>query len=63
MAPKFILSIFFSFCEAKPTLPTNFEEDTWATLKSAIRAIFLKQPDPCDSEKLYQVDLTVFILW
>ncbi|PKA66042.1 Cullin-4 [Apostasia shenzhenica] len=40
--------------KAKPTLPTNFEEDTWATLKSAITAIFLKQPDPCDSEKLYQ---------
>ncbi|KAF5944098.1 hypothetical protein HYC85_018175 [Camellia sinensis] len=39
---------------AKPTLPTNFEENTWATLKSAISAIFLKQPDPCDLEKLYQ---------
>ncbi|KAK6150067.1 hypothetical protein DH2020_017592 [Rehmannia glutinosa] len=41
-------------CEAKPTLPSNFEENTWATLKSAISAIFLKQPDPCDLEKLYQ---------
>ncbi|KAI8568421.1 hypothetical protein RHMOL_Rhmol02G0197900 [Rhododendron molle] len=39
---------------AKPTLPANFEENTWATLKSAISAIFLKQPDPCDLEKLYQ---------
>ncbi|GKU92580.1 hypothetical protein SLEP1_g6287 [Rubroshorea leprosula] len=39
---------------AKPTLPTNFEEDTWAKLKSAITAIFLKQPDSCDLEKLYQ---------
>jgi len=39
----------------KPKLPQNFEEDTWATLKSAITAIFLKKPDPCDSEKLYQV--------
>ncbi|CAL5409311.1 unnamed protein product [Camellia sinensis] len=29
-------------------------ENTWATLKSAISAIFLKQPDPCDLEKLYQ---------
>nr|DAD37573.1 TPA_asm: hypothetical protein HUJ06_008214 [Nelumbo nucifera] len=38
----------------KPKLPTSFEEDTWVTLKSAISAIFLKQPDPCDSEKLYQ---------
>ncbi|KAK4347373.1 hypothetical protein RND71_033712 [Anisodus tanguticus] len=40
--------------KAKPRLPTNFEENTWATLKSAISAIFLKQPDPCDLEKLYQ---------
>ncbi|KAK6124066.1 hypothetical protein DH2020_042191 [Rehmannia glutinosa] len=40
--------------KAKPTLPSNFEENTWATLKSAISAIFLKQPDPCDLEKLYQ---------
>ncbi|KAL5157494.1 Cullin-4 [Glycine soja] len=41
--------------KAKPTLPTNFEEDTWAKLKSAIRAIFLKQPNSCDLEKLYQM--------
>ncbi|KOM53577.1 hypothetical protein LR48_Vigan09g223600 [Vigna angularis] len=40
--------------KAKPTLPTNFEEDTWAKLKSAICAIFLKQPNSCDLEKLYQ---------
>ncbi|KAJ9558307.1 hypothetical protein OSB04_012921 [Centaurea solstitialis] len=40
--------------KAKPTLPKNFEENTWAILKSAISAIFLKQPDPCDLEKLYQ---------
>ncbi|KAL3520226.1 hypothetical protein ACH5RR_018375, partial [Cinchona calisaya] len=40
--------------KGKPTLPSNFEEATWATLKSAINAIFLKQPDPCDLEKLYQ---------
>ncbi|KAG4947507.1 hypothetical protein JHK87_043514 [Glycine soja] len=42
------------FIDAKPTLPTNFEEDTWAKLKSAICAIFLKQPNSCDFEKLYQ---------
>ncbi|KAL6553166.1 Cullin-4 [Orobanche gracilis] len=41
-------------CFAKPTLPSNFEENTWATLKSAIGAIFLKQPNICDLEKLYQ---------
>ncbi|CAI9783451.1 unnamed protein product [Fraxinus pennsylvanica] len=40
--------------KAKPTLPTDFEENTWAKLKSAIRAIFLKQPDSCDLERLYQ---------
>ena len=45
----------FSICKGKPTLPTNFEEETWGKLKSAISAIFLKQPDSCDLEKLYQV--------
>lgn len=40
--------------KAKPTLPVDFEENTWATLKSAISAIFLKQSNPCDLEKLYQ---------
>ncbi|KAK4271848.1 hypothetical protein QN277_020479 [Acacia crassicarpa] len=40
--------------KAKPTLPPNFEEHTWAKLKSAICAIFLKQPDSCDLENLYQ---------
>ncbi|KAJ6829718.1 cullin-4 [Iris pallida] len=37
-----------------PSLPTNFEENTWALLKTAIMAIFLKKPDSCDLEKLYQ---------
>ncbi|EPS64061.1 cullin 4, partial [Genlisea aurea] len=49
-AKKFVIKLN----KAKPTLPSNFEENTWATLKSAISAIFLKRPDPCDSEKLYQ---------
>ncbi|KAL3616891.1 Cullin-4 [Castilleja foliolosa] len=40
--------------KAKPALPSNFEENTWATLKFAIGAIFKKRPDPCDLEKLYQ---------
>lgn len=39
----------------QPKLPTNFEDDTWAKLKAAISAIFLKQPLSCDTEKLYQV--------
>ncbi|XP_074568114.1 cullin-4-like [Curcuma longa] len=47
---KFVIKSF----KIKPSLPPNFEEDTWATLKSAITAIFLKRPDPCDCEKLYQ---------
>ncbi|MED6184277.1 Cullin-4 [Stylosanthes scabra] len=48
--------------KGKPTLPTNFEEDTWAKLKSAISAIFLKQPDSCDLENLYQAvsDLCIY---
>lgn len=54
----YIINICFSFV-AKPTLPTNFEEDTWAKLKSAICAIFLKQPNSCDLEKLYQVIMEI----
>ncbi|KAL5579798.1 hypothetical protein UlMin_012240 [Ulmus minor] len=51
-----IFSIFVPFLclLTKPTLSTNFEEETWSKLKSAISAIFLKQPDSCDLEKLYQ---------
>ncbi|CAN1302291.1 CUL4 [Linum perenne] len=40
--------------KAKPTLPSDFEENTWAKLQSAIKAIFLKQRDSCELEKLYQ---------
>lgn len=53
-----VLKLSFQIFEAKPTLPTNFEENTWTVLKSAISAIFLKQPDYCDLEKLYQVSST-----
>ncbi|KAG2545394.1 cullin-4-like [Panicum virgatum] len=38
----------------QPKLPKNFEEDTWAILKDAITAIFLKKKLSCDVEKLYQ---------
>ncbi|RYQ84261.1 hypothetical protein Ahy_B10g103374 [Arachis hypogaea] len=47
--------------KVKRTLHTNFEEVTWAKLKSAIYAIFLKQPDSCDLEKLYQAVSDLFI--
>ncbi|GAB2279869.1 hypothetical protein Dimus_014505 [Dionaea muscipula] len=47
---KFVIKLV----KAKPTVPNNFEEDTWARLKSAMNSIFLKQPDSCDLEKLYQ---------
>ncbi|KAL4392794.1 hypothetical protein AHAS_Ahas03G0380700 [Arachis hypogaea] len=40
--------------KGKPTMPPNFEEDTWETVRSAISAIFLKQHLSCDLEKLYQ---------
>ncbi|KAL0352848.1 UNVERIFIED_CONTAM: Cullin-4 [Sesamum angustifolium] len=52
--PQPTKKLVIKLVKAKPTLPSNFEENTWATLKSAINAIFLKQPDPCDLEKLYQ---------
>ncbi|XP_021899413.1 cullin-4-like [Carica papaya] len=52
--PQPAKKLVIKLLKAKPTLPTNFEEDTWAKLQSAIKAIFLKQPDSCDLEKLYQ---------
>ncbi|KAI3697596.1 hypothetical protein L6452_30690 [Arctium lappa] len=52
--PQPAKKLVIKLLKAKPTLPKNFEENTWAILKSAISAIFLKQPDPCDLEKLYQ---------
>lgn len=52
--PQPAKKLVIKLVKEKPKLPTNFEENTWGTLKSAISAIFLKQPDPCDSEKLYQ---------
>ncbi|MBA0723407.1 hypothetical protein Golax_003987 [Gossypium laxum] len=56
--PQPAKKLVIKLVKAKPTLPTNFEEETWATLKSAITAIFLKRPDSCDLEKLYQASLT-----
>ncbi|KAG7012530.1 Cullin-4 [Cucurbita argyrosperma subsp. argyrosperma] len=52
--PQPAKKLVIKLVKAKPTLPANFEEDTWAKLKSAICAIFLKQPNSCDLEKLYQ---------
>ncbi|KAE8708845.1 Cullin-4 [Hibiscus syriacus] len=52
--PQPAKKLVIKLVKAKPTLPTNFEEETWAKLKSAITAIFFKQPDSCDLEKLYQ---------
>ncbi|MBA0662585.1 hypothetical protein Goklo_006677 [Gossypium klotzschianum] len=56
--PQPAKKLVIKLVKAKPTLPTNFEVETWATLKSAITAIFLKRPDSCDLEKLYQASLT-----
>ena len=61
----FIIRVFFfgmCKCEAKPSLPTNFEDTTWENLQSAIRAIFLKQPFPFDLERLYQVNFLPFFV-
>ncbi|KAK9093469.1 hypothetical protein Syun_028380 [Stephania yunnanensis] len=46
--------LVIKLAKGQAKLPPNFEEDTWATVKSAINAIFLKQPNPSDEEKLYQ---------
>ncbi|KAE8661575.1 hypothetical protein F3Y22_tig00113725pilonHSYRG01142 [Hibiscus syriacus] len=51
--PQPAKKLVIKLVKAKLTLPTNFEE-TWTKLKSAMNAIFLKQPNPCDLEKLYQ---------
>ncbi|KAJ3669963.1 hypothetical protein LUZ60_010287 [Juncus effusus] len=40
--------------KGKPKVPADFEDQTWATLKDAITAIFMKQSLSCDTEKLYQ---------
>ena len=55
-----ILAVLHSL--GQPKLPKNFEEDTWAILKDAITAIFLKQKLSCDVEKLYQVILLLLTL-
>ncbi|GFP91134.1 cullin-4 [Phtheirospermum japonicum] len=54
-------NLMIKLLKAKPTLPSNFEENTWATFKSVIRAIFMKRPDPCDLEKLYQTVNDLFL--
>jgi hypothetical protein len=36
-------------------VPADFEENTWATLKDAIEAIFMKKPTLYMREDLYQV--------
>ncbi|KAJ6895007.1 hypothetical protein NC652_028680 [Populus alba x Populus x berolinensis] len=59
--PQPAKKLVIKLVKAKPTLPTNFEEDTWAKLQSAIKAIFLKQPAPCDLEKLYQMGGNLYL--
>lgn len=39
----------------KPKLPANFEEDTWAKLKAAVKAVHNKQPVAASLEELYRV--------
>lgn len=40
---------------AKPELPPNFEEVTWAKLQDAVRAVHEKRPVACSLEELYAV--------
>ncbi|TPX36563.1 hypothetical protein SmJEL517_g01214 [Synchytrium microbalum] len=39
----------------KPTLPVNYEADTWQTLRRAVRAIHESQPVPDSKEELYKL--------
>ncbi|KAE8713076.1 Cullin-4 [Hibiscus syriacus] len=57
--PQPAKKLVIKLVKAKPTLPANFEDETWAKLKSAINAIFFKQPNSCDMEKLYQAVITL----
>lgn len=40
--------------EKKPTLPSNFEEDTWAKLRDAVVAVHNKAPVATSLEELYK---------
>jgi hypothetical protein len=42
-------------CAAKPKLPADFEETTWAKLQAAVRAVHSKSPVSCSLEELYRV--------
>lgn len=40
--------------EKKPSLPSNFEEDTWAKLRDAVVAVHNRQPVHTSLEELYK---------
>ncbi|XP_078162441.1 cullin4 isoform X1 [Carex rostrata] len=47
--------------KGQPKVPADFEENTWATLKDAIEAIFMKKPTLYLKEDLYQATENLFI--
>jgi cullin-4 len=47
--------MMFVYSTVKPTLPDNFEEETWQKLRAAIHAIHEKQPIATSLEELYKV--------
>jgi hypothetical protein len=49
------LGLIEFFTTVKPTLPENFEEETWQKLRAAIHAIHNKQPVATSLEELYKV--------
>lgn len=53
-APIILLTIFL----VKPTLPENFEDETWQKLRQAIHAIYEKQAITSSLEELYKVNNT-----
>ena len=48
-------AILDSCAAAKPELPENFEEVTWAKLQDAVQAVHNKRPVSCSLEELYSV--------
>ncbi len=40
---------------ARPKLPSDFEEATWAKLRNAVQAVHAKRAVSCSLEELYRV--------
>lgn len=53
--PLPVLQAAVSNAAAKPKLPEDFEDRTWAKLQDAVIAVQEKRPVACSLEELYRV--------